>query len=64
MVGLRGVVFKSHGSADAFAFEQAIARAAEAAASSLPERIAARMADMQALAPAAAQTVAEGENQS
>ena len=64
MVGLRGVVFKSHGSADAFAFEQAIARAAEAAASSLPERIAERMADMQALKPAAAQTVAEGENQS
>lgn len=51
MVGLRGVVFKSHGSADAYAFEQAIARAAEAAASSLPERIATRMADMQVLAP-------------
>lgn len=44
LVGLKGVVFKSHGSADAFAFEQAIARAAEAAASALPERIAQRMA--------------------
>ncbi|TVO53307.1 phosphate acyltransferase PlsX [Denitromonas halophila] len=43
LVGLRGVVVKSHGSADAFAFEQAIARAAEAAGNRLLERITERM---------------------
>lgn len=43
LVGLRGVVVKSHGSADAFAFEQAIARAAEAAGNRLLERITDRM---------------------
>lgn len=46
LVGLRGVVVKSHGSADAFAFEQAIFRAAEAASNRLIERIAERMATM------------------
>ena len=30
LLGLRGLVFKSHGSADAFAFEQALERAREA----------------------------------
>lgn len=47
LVGLRGVVIKSHGSADAFAFEQAIHRAAEAAANNLVERITSRMAAME-----------------
>ncbi len=46
LVGLRGVVVKSHGSADAFAFEQAIHRAAEAAGNKLIERITQRMAAM------------------
>jgi glycerol-3-phosphate acyltransferase PlsX len=46
LVGLRGVVVKSHGSADAFAFEQAIYRAAEAASNRLIERITERMAAM------------------
>jgi len=46
LVGLRGVVVKSHGSADAFAFEQAIYRAAEAASNRLVERIIERMAAM------------------
>jgi hypothetical protein len=32
LLGLRGLVFKSHGSADALAFEQALARAYDAAA--------------------------------
>ncbi|HEY6898319.1 MAG TPA: phosphate acyltransferase PlsX [Rhodocyclaceae bacterium] len=45
-VGLRGVVFKSHGSADALAFRCALERAAEAARHNLPEKIAARMASM------------------
>lgn len=44
LLGLCGVVVKSHGSADAFAYEQAIYRAAEAAANRLIERISDRMA--------------------
>ena len=39
LVGLRGVVFKSHGSADALAFESAIERAHHAASNRLVERI-------------------------
>jgi len=46
LVGLRGVVVKSHGSADAYAFEQAIHRAAEAASNRLVERICERMTAM------------------
>jgi glycerol-3-phosphate acyltransferase PlsX len=46
LLGLRGVVVKSHGSADAYAFEQAIHRAAEAASNRLIERITERMAAM------------------
>ncbi len=46
LLGLRGVVLKSHGSADALGFENALARAAEAAANSLIERISDRMAAM------------------
>ncbi|MDR3086361.1 MAG: phosphate acyltransferase PlsX, partial [Azoarcus sp.] len=43
LLGLRGVVLKSHGSADAFAFEQAIVRAADAASNRLIERISEKM---------------------
>ena len=39
LLGLRGLVFKSHGSADAFAFEQALARAYDAARNRLLERV-------------------------
>jgi glycerol-3-phosphate acyltransferase PlsX len=39
LLGLRGLVFKSHGSADAFAFEQALHRAHEAARNDLLERV-------------------------
>lgn len=46
LLGLKGIVFKSHGSADAFAFGCALERAAEAARNRLPEKIAARMAAM------------------
>ena len=46
LLGLRGVVVKSHGSADIFAFEQAIHRAAEAASNRLIERISERMTAM------------------
>ena len=46
LLGLRGVVVKSHGSADIFAFSCALERAAEAARQSLPEQIALRMAQL------------------
>ena len=38
LLGLRGLVFKAHGSSDAFAFEQALNRAFEAASHGLLER--------------------------
>ena len=44
LLGLRGLVFKSHGSADALAFEQAIARAYDAAHHQLLERVQSRIA--------------------
>lgn len=40
LLGLRGIVFKSHGSADAYAFRHALDRAAEAASHGLNQRIA------------------------
>ena len=39
LLGLRGLVFKSHGSADAFAFEQALNRAYDAARNCLLDRV-------------------------
>ena len=39
LLGLRGLVFKSHGSADAFAFEQALSRAHDAARRGLMQRV-------------------------
>jgi glycerol-3-phosphate acyltransferase PlsX len=52
LLGLRGLVFKSHGSADAYAFEQALGRAYDAAHNHLLQRVQARIAA--ACAPAAA----------
>ncbi|MBS3916578.1 MAG: phosphate acyltransferase PlsX [Sulfuritalea sp.] len=43
LLGLRGIVVKSHGSADQMAFTKAIERAAEAARNRLVERISERM---------------------
>ena len=43
LLGLKGIVVKSHGSADAYAFCCALEKAAEEARNSLPEKIAARM---------------------
>ena len=48
LLGLKGIVIKSHGSADAFGFEYAISRAAEMAAGGVLERIAARLSTTQA----------------
>jgi glycerol-3-phosphate acyltransferase PlsX len=44
LLGLRGLVFKSHGSADEVAFEQALNRAYDAARNNLLERVQTRIA--------------------
>lgn len=44
LLGLRGLVFKSHGSADEFAFGQALDRAYDAARNNLLDRVQARIA--------------------
>ena len=44
LLGLRGLVFKSHGSADAFAFQAALNRAYDAARNQLLSRVEARIA--------------------
>ena len=44
LLGLRGLVFKSHGSADAVAFSYALARAYDAARNNLLERVQVRIA--------------------
>jgi phosphate acyltransferase len=44
LLGLRGLVFKSHGSADAFAFEQALVRAYDAARNNLLDGVQQRIA--------------------
>jgi glycerol-3-phosphate acyltransferase PlsX len=51
LLGLRGLVFKSHGSADAFAFEQALHRAYEAAHNGLLERVHKRISGAEAAMP-------------
>jgi glycerol-3-phosphate acyltransferase PlsX len=51
LLGLRGIVIKSHGSADRYAFGQALQRAVEEVRDGVPQRIERRMAQMpQALA--------------
>lgn len=56
LLGLRGLVFKSHGSADAFAFEQALARAYDAARNNLLDRVQARIAHARPLLESGADT--------
>jgi glycerol-3-phosphate acyltransferase PlsX len=51
LLGLRGLVFKSHGSADAFAFEHALGRAYDAARNRLLERVHDRIAATLAALP-------------
>ncbi len=53
LLGLRGLVFKSHGSADAFAFEQALNRAYDAARNGLLERVHHKILETFAAMPAA-----------
>ena len=52
LLGLRGLVFKSHGSADAFAFEHALERAYDAARNGLLERVQSRIQATLAAIPA------------
>jgi glycerol-3-phosphate acyltransferase PlsX len=53
LLGLRGLVFKSHGSADALAFEQALNRAYDAARNRLLDRVRDRIHDSLQALPAA-----------
>src|SRR4051794_13376294 len=53
LLGLRGLVFKSHGSADAFAFEQALNRAYDAARHGLLVRVHDRILETLTAMPAA-----------
>ncbi|HEX6705388.1 MAG TPA: phosphate acyltransferase PlsX [Albitalea sp.] len=53
LLGLRGLVFKAHGSSDAFAFEQALNRAYDAARHGLLARVHDRILDTLAALPAA-----------
>ena len=55
LLGLRGLVFKSHGSADAFAFEHALSRAHDAAKNGLLDRVQHRIQATLAAMPAAGQ---------
>jgi phosphate acyltransferase len=53
LLGLRGLVFKSHGSADAYAFEHALARAYDAARNRLLDRVHDRIAETMRSMPTA-----------
>ena len=53
LLGLRGLVFKAHGSSDAFAFERALQRAYDAARNRLLDRVHDRIRDTLAARPGA-----------
>jgi len=55
LLGLKGIVIKSHGSADVHAFEQALERALEEVENDVPARIAAKMAQTHAATPVGVQ---------
>ncbi|MDH5537967.1 MAG: phosphate acyltransferase PlsX [Rhizobacter sp.] len=61
LLGLRGLVFKSHGSADAFAFEQALNRAYDAARHGLLAQVHDKILETMAAMPPAAHGVEETE---
>jgi glycerol-3-phosphate acyltransferase PlsX len=61
LLGLRGLVFKSHGSADAFAFEQALKRAYDAARNRLLDRVHQRILDTLQALPAPARAAEQGD---
>ena len=51
LLGLRGIVIKSHGAADVFAFGQALERAVEEVRNNVPQRIEAQMGQLRVSAP-------------
>src|SRR5436190_9618084 len=55
LVGLRGIVVKSHGSADVRAFAHALESAVDEVRNKVPQRIAERMAELRPPAMASAQ---------
>jgi glycerol-3-phosphate acyltransferase PlsX len=61
LLGLRGIVVKSHGSADRLAFCTALARAASEASHGVIERIGEEIGRLNALAPSASAPVAPSE---
>jgi glycerol-3-phosphate acyltransferase PlsX len=61
LLGLRGIVIKSHGSADAFAFGKALERAVEEVRNDVIERIKRRMAQLHPAAPSLPAARAAGE---
>jgi glycerol-3-phosphate acyltransferase PlsX len=63
LLGLRGLVFKSHGSADAYAFEQALKRAYDAARNRLIDRVQDRIAMTSAALRRTASADATGSTQ-
>ncbi|MCM5569005.1 phosphate acyltransferase PlsX [Burkholderiaceae bacterium FT117] len=62
LVGLRGVVIKSHGSADAYAFEVALQRGYDAARNGLLSRIAQTLARMRADTPVSSTGASGGQS--
>ena len=60
LLGLRGLVFKSHGSADELAFEYALTRAYDAARNNLLDRVQARIAHAAPLWGASGRSVPSG----
>ncbi len=58
LLGLRGLVFKAHGGSDAYAFEQALNRAYDAASNRLLERVHDRILETLAAMPGPAVTAA------
>jgi glycerol-3-phosphate acyltransferase PlsX len=60
LLGLRGLVFKSHGSADVFAFQQALNRAYDAAQHQLLDRVHDRIRVILTAMPVAAAEAANG----
>jgi glycerol-3-phosphate acyltransferase PlsX len=63
LLGLKGIVVKSHGSADRLAFATALKRAASEASHGLIERIGEEIARLNALAPASAPAPAAGASE-
>ena len=59
LLGLRGIVVKSHGSADRFSFRTALARAASEASHGLNDRIGEEIARLNALTPSAPRSQSE-----